>query len=205
MIRESEAEHLSSEMKESLSDISKATKSLEKLIAGLLEVARSEVGVMRIGVRPIDVSVTIHEVFEELRVLADKKSIQLIYKPQPDLPKILADSDRLKEAIKNLVNNAIKYTIGARTVTISHELKEKTLVTHVQDSGVGISKEDQKRLFKKFYRIKQKGTEHVLGIGLGLWIVKQFIEDMNGEIWVESEEGRGSTFSFQLPIVFADK
>ena len=85
-------------------------------------------------------------------------------------------------------------------ITVEHEIKEKMLITHIKDTGLGISKENQKKLFQKFYRIKTEETKEIKGTGLGLWIIKQLLEKMNGEIWSVSEEGKGSTFSFSLPV-----
>ncbi len=124
----------------------------------------------------------------------------MIYQPQANLPKVLADPDKLKEVIKNLVDNAIKYTIGKGTVTVTHEIKQNMLLTHIKDTGIGIPKSKQRNLFQKFFRVKAKGTEEITGTGLGLWIIKQLVEKMQGKIWVQSEEEKGSTFSFSLPI-----
>lgn len=200
MIMEGDAGSVPPKIREFLSPVMGSSESLVKLVGDLLEVARSEAGKIEIEVRPTDIAVEIRNVLQELKILSDAKSIKMIYDYQPVLPKILADSNKLKEIIKNLVDNAIKYTVGTGTITISHEIKEKELVTHIKDTGVGISKENQKKLFEKFFRAKEKGTEEIQGTGLGLWIVKQLIEKMNGKIWVESEEGKGSTFSFSLPL-----
>lgn len=201
MILEGEAGPVPSKMKEFLSPVMGSSEALVKLVGDLLEVARSEAGKIEIEVKPTDIAAEIRNVLQELKVLSDAKSLKMIYGHQPVLPKILADPNKLKEIIKNLVDNAIKYTIGPGTITIYHETKEKELLTHIKDSGIGMSKENQKKLFQKFFRAKAKGTEEVQGTGLGLWIVKQLIEKMSGKIWVESEEGKGSTFSFSLPII----
>ena len=105
-----------------------------------------------------------------------------------------------EKVIKNLVDNSIKYTPEKGMVTVTHEIKKEMLVVHIKDNGLGISKENQKKLFQKFYRVKTEKTEKIKGTGLGLWIIKQLLEKMNGEIWFVSEEGKGSTFSFSLPL-----
>lgn len=116
------------------------------------------------------------------------------------MPQVLADPERLKEIMVNLIGNAIKYTLGSGTITIAHEVKDNKLITKIKDTGMGISPENQKKLFEKYFRIEDDKTKDIQGTGLGLFIVKQIIEKMNGRIWVESEEGKGSTFSFALSV-----
>ena len=165
----------------------------------MLEIARSDAGRLTIEVTPIELVPPVQSVLSELQPLADEKSIKLIYEPIA-LPKVLADAGRIKEVMVNLVGNAIKYTLGSGTVTITHEIQDQAVVTHIKDTGLGISKEAQEKLFQKFYRVETEQTKDIKGTGLGLFIVKQIVEKMNGKIWVESEEGKGSTFSFSLQI-----
>ena len=200
MIMAGDTGPISPKMKEYLSPVEKSGEALNKLVEDLLQVARSEAGRIEIKVKPTDMVAQIKSVFEQLKILADEKSIKMIYQPPKGLPKILADPDKLGEVIKNLVDNAIKYTLGAGTVTVTHEIKEKMLITHVKDTGAGIPKDRQEKLFQKFYRVKSEGTEEITGTGLGLWIIKQLLGKMNGKIWFESEKDKGSTFSFSLPV-----
>lgn len=201
MILEGDAGPTSPTIQKFLSPVMRASDGLNQLVNDLLEVARSEAGRIEIETKPSDIVQEVKAVLEQLKVLAQDKSIELIYEPQPDLPKAMADPDKLREVIKNLVDNAIKYTIKTgETITVSHETNEKELITRVKDSGVGMSKENQEKLFKKFFRAKTKETQDITGTGLGLWIVKQLVEKMKGKIWVESEEGKGSTFSFSLSM-----
>lgn len=185
---------------------------LVQLVNDLLEVARSQAGKLTIKVVPIDIAPPIQSTLEELKSLADEKSVAMIYQPENNLPKVFADGDRIKEVMVNLVGNAIKYmgdgTAGngadgsatQKTITIMHERKDNMLITHIKDTGLGMSKEAQEKLFTKFYRVATEKTRDIQGTGLGLFIVKEIIEKMNGTIWVESEEGKGSTFSFSLML-----
>ena len=115
-------------------------------------------------------------------------------------PQINGDPNLLKIVITNLVNNAIKYGVPETPVTVRVEENATDYVVSVQNQGVGISKADiEERLFKKFSRLKQKGTEGVKGSGLGLYICKKIIEKHQGKIWAESEQGKYAAFYFSLP------
>ncbi len=106
----------------------------------------------------------------------------------------------LRQAIANLVDNAIKYTPSGGTVTVGLQVLGQEVHVVVSDTGVGIAPEDQVRLFEKFYRIRRRGLEDVPGSGLGLAIVKSIVERHGGRVWVESQLNRGSTFTIALPI-----
>lgn len=198
MIMERGAELPSKELKNFLSEIDRANKNLVKLVQDLLEVARSEVGRIEIAVQPVAISGIVQGVVDGFQVVAKEKKMTIVYEPDSALGKVQADPDKLKEVITNLISNAVKYTLEEGKVTITHEAQGDMLITHVADTGVGISPEDQKKLFTKFYRVKAEGTEKVSGTGLGLWIVQQLVQKMKGKIWVKSQEGKGSTFSFSL-------
>jgi signal transduction histidine kinase len=180
-----------------------SNQRLIQLVNDLLEVARSQAGRLTIQVAPIDLAASISSSLDELKSLADEKSVTMAYQPPADLPHVLADTDRVKEVVVNLVGNAIKYMGGAGSVAVSHEVADGHVITHVADTGLGISKEAQEKLFQKFYRVQTDKTKEITGTGLGLFIVKEIIEKMNGTIWATSEEGKGSVFSFSLPIANA--
>jgi signal transduction histidine kinase len=187
--------------KEFVQKVINSNQRLIQLVNDLLEVSRSEAGKLAIKVSQIDIVQPIKETLAELQPLADKQSISLVYEPPHDVPKIMADAARIKEVMVNLVGNAVKYNNPGGSVWITHEIQGNNLVTHISDNGFGISKEAQAKLFEKFYRVVTDKTKDITGTGLGLFIVKEIIEKMNGKIWAESEgEGRGSTFSFSLPI-----
>jgi signal transduction histidine kinase len=200
---------------------------LVQLVNDLLEVARSQAGRLTIKVAPVDIAPAISSTLDELKSLADEKGVTMNYDATlpgggagaaagangAALPQVLADADRIKEVVVNLVGNAIKYMGGAGTITITHELGAapapagsdapatgSVLITHITDTGLGMSVEAQEKLFQKFYRVQTDKTKDITGTGLGLFIVKEIIEKMDGTIGVTSEEGKGSTFSFALKV-----
>jgi signal transduction histidine kinase len=187
--------------KEFVNKVINSNQRLIQLVNDLLEVSRSEAGRLTIKVSPVNMSESIDAALSELKPLADQKAMEIRYEIPENLPQVFADPDRVKEVMVNLVGNAVKYSDPKGIVVVSHETQGDYLVTHVKDSGFGISKEAQAKLFEKFYRIQTGKSKEITGTGLGLFIVKEIIEKINGKIWAESEgEGKGSTFSFSLPI-----
>lgn len=202
MISEDKASHLlTADIKNYLKEIKNANQRLAQLVTDLLTVARSEAGSIVIEVAPLVLEDSISQHLSEMKILADEKSITIQYERPSNLPHVLGDNQRIREIMVNLVGNAIKYSPQSAPIIVSHEVKEKEIITHVKDNGFGMSTEAQKKLFEKFYRIRTEKTASVPGTGLGLFIVKQLVEKMNGHIWVVSEEHKGSTFSFSLPRV----
>lgn len=193
-------ERLGQELKENLLEIKKADERLLALVNDLLEVARTEADKTIISVSPQNMKQIVSDVIQEVRPLASQRNILFRYKPETEPPLVLADSQRLKEILVNLIGNAIKYNKINGEVVISHELNDGFLVTHIRDTGIGFSEEEKKHMCEKFWRSEKKEVRQIQGTGLGLFITKELIERMSGTIWIESKEGYGSTFSFKLPI-----
>ena len=113
----------------------------------------------------------------------------------------MADTQKLKEVVMNLLDNAIKYNREEGRVDITVFSQNDVLITEIRDTGYGIPAEDQAKIFQKFFRAPTKETQEVLGTGLGLFVIRMLIEKMGGKVMFSSSEGKGSTFSFWLPIV----
>ncbi len=200
MVLNGEAGTLGDEAKQMLEQVQTANQRLIQLVEDLLQVARNDAGRLKIEVTPTDLATAIDSVTKELLPLANDKQQTIRY----DSSKsgiVAADNDRLKEVLINLVGNAIKYTPAKGTIEIFHEQQPGMLVTHIKDDGIGMSQEEQAKLFEKFYRVKNTKTASISGTGLGLFIVKQIVEKMGGQIWVTSAPEQGSTFSFSLKKV----
>jgi histidine kinase len=136
---------------------------------------------------------------------AAAKGLDLSSLAPDDLPLILGDRDRVIQVLTNLISNAIKYTPQGGQVLASAQAQRHMVRVDVVDSGIGMSLEDQQQLFEKFFRADHPIVRRETGTGLGLSIVKSIVETHGGRIWVESELGAGSTFSFTLPVYTADE
>lgn len=201
MVFEGDAGALSEKLKQYLDPVRQANDRLIRLVNDILEIARSEAGRLKVEVSPTDMEKGIRDILTEIKPLADQKKISLQYESTFAVPQVFADELRLKEIITNFVSNAIKYNNEGGWVKISHEIKNNMLVTNVADNGFGLSKEEQKKVFEKFFRSDAAKLKSIQGTGLGLFITKELIEKMGGRVWFSSEEGKGTTFSFSLQIV----
>lgn len=178
-----------------------ATEQLNTLVENLLSVSRIERGVLNVNLETIDWELFLQENIKTFQDQAKQKDLELILSsPTSPLPKVKVDKIRLQEVLNNLISNAIKYTDPGGKITVWAEVKDKELITNVQDSGKGIPIEAQDQLFGKFFRVSGPMQGGAKGTGLGLYITKSLVEMHHGKIWVKSEVGQGSTFSFSLPI-----
>ena len=183
--------------------INNSALQLSALIENLLGVSRVERGAMTITTQPMDWEKTLQIAYEQFEHRAIEKRIDLQFiKPKTPLPTVQADNVRINEVINNFVVNAINYTEPGGKVTIWTEFKDSYIYTHVTDTGRGLPKEAINKLFTKFYRVPGNLDQASKGNGLGLYISKAIVELHHGKIWAESPGlGKGSTFSFSLPVV----
>jgi two-component system phosphate regulon sensor histidine kinase PhoR len=175
------------------------SERLAKLIDDLLDLSRIESGKMKMEFLPTDILRVIKRTVAVVDNQAKAKAISISLDLPPDLPKVLADENRLAQVILNLLDNAIKYTPDGGKVSISAFLKGGFVQVDVSDTGVGIPEKDLPRIFERFYRVDKARSRELGGTGLGLSIVKHIVQAHGGEVWVKSELGRGSTFSFTIP------
>jgi PAS domain S-box-containing protein len=192
---------LSPNQRENIEIINRSGEHLLTLINDVLEIAKIEAGKLQLQIAPFDLVSMVCEVAEMMRWRAKSKGLDLHLEMSSDCPHyIKGDEARLRQILINLAGNAIKFT-ATGGVTIRFGTKSNkglTLLIEVEDSGPGISKQDQKRLFKPFVQLEEDGKQQ--GTGLGLTITKQFVELMKGGIRVESSPGNGSLFRIALPI-----
>lgn len=190
---------LNPEQEQFIGRIKDATEGMAALIGDLLDIGKIEAGIEMKQV-PCDVGDLAAEVVSELEIRSQMKSLTVTLEKPDGVPLVIGDPDRLKQVLMNLVGNAIKYTDSGGDVRVWFSTDDGQLVTSVQDSGIGIAPRDQKQLFQKFYRVQSEETAEIEGTGLGLAIARSIVERHRGRIWVESDLGKGSTFSFSLPL-----
>jgi two-component system phosphate regulon sensor histidine kinase PhoR len=140
----------------------------------------------------------VEEVVAQLRPLTERQKVSISKELFAELPTISADKGRIRQVIANLVHNAIKFTAAGGRITVTSRVLEESVVVDISDTGTGIPKEELSRVFERFYKGDKARTGE--GTGMGLAIAKHVVEAHGGNIWVESEEDKGSTFSFSLPL-----
>lgn len=178
-----------------------SSQQLLSLIQNLLSVNKIEREQMSVAPQPLDFLPIVNKIVEDLKTQAIQKNIILtLHPPTQELPKVLADPLRIPEVVINLVANAINYTPVGGKVDVFLQVSPNEITTTVADTGVGIPRQAQDKLFSKFYRGTHQVKQTTKGTGLGLYISKSIIEKLGGRIWVESEEDKGSKFSFTLPL-----
>jgi signal transduction histidine kinase/CheY-like chemotaxis protein len=173
---------------------------LTKLIDDVLDLAKIEAGKFTWNMANVSVSEVIERAIAATASLFEAKKLNLVRDIDPELPTVNGDLDRLIQVVINLISNAVKFT-DSGSITCSAHLRGGDIVVGVTDSGIGIAPGDQQKVFEKFKQVGDTLTDKPKGTGLGLPICKEIVEYHGGHIWVESEPGKGSTFSFTLPIV----
>ncbi|NME68943.1 sensor histidine kinase [Flammeovirga aprica] len=184
-----------------LKKAAKSLNSLNILVEDLLTVSKIEAGEISMEFEEFDLQVMIVDVLEQVEQKAEKKNILVTLEvPNDDPIYVDADYNRLKQVVINLVVNGIKYNNKNGFVKVILQVNEDTVSVHVKDNGIGIPLEDQNRLFERFYRVEKSRTKKQGGSGLGLAICKHILERHDTVITLESEEEKGSTFSFDLKL-----
>jgi signal transduction histidine kinase len=173
---------------------------LASMVDDLLSLSRLEAGLIDLELETVQVDQVARQTILKLRSLAQNKRIALKVRVEDDVPPLMADRRWLDHVMINLVGNAIKFTPEEGHVWILIKRRSSDVVVQVIDSGVGIPQEAQKKLFSKFYQVDGSATRKASGSGLGLYIARQLVEAHGGAIWVESQVGKGSVFSFSLPL-----
>jgi two-component system, OmpR family, phosphate regulon sensor histidine kinase PhoR len=173
---------------------------LARLTDDLLKLARIEAGKLEVEFFPVQVLELIERCAEIALLKAAQKQITLELDVSPGLPAVRGDASLLREVLQNLLDNAIQYTPEGGQIRVSATAGAREATIGVADTGIGIPLADQERIFERFYRVDAARSREAGGTGLGLSIAKHIVEAHGGRLWVESEVGRGSKFSFSIPL-----
>jgi PAS domain S-box-containing protein len=187
--------------REFLSIIDEESDRLTELIGNLLDMSRIEAGTLRVEPEPTDLGPIIQETAAAFQMMTRGHQIEVLLAPA--LPLVMADPRRARQILRNLVENAIKYSPQGGPITISASADASSVQTSVADQGIGIESPHTDSVFDRFYQVDSASTRRVGGSGLGLSICKAIVEAHNGTIWVESQSGSGSTFYFTFPLALS--
>ena len=179
-------------------NVYRGAENMNRRVDELLDLARGEVGILKVNPNPVDPENMLREALKYMEPFSRNNGQTLVLNLPGKLPIIIADEDRVKQVLFNLISNSIKYSSQDGEIKISAFEKDNELVIEVTDQGRGMTGTEQEKLFEPYYRIE--GNERLSGLGLGLALSKKLIELQKGRIWANSQKGKGSTFSFTLPI-----
>jgi signal transduction histidine kinase len=203
MIIKGEAGEINEKQRAYLERAYSSTDRLIKLVSDMLNISRIESGRITLELQKVNMLSLVQEVLAEVAPRASESGIKVEIAASDLMPEVLADSDKIKEVLINLIGNSIKFVPSNGNITVSFSQKDGYLETTVSDNGSGISKDNIDKLFQKFSMLPESysGNKNASGSGLGLYISKSIVELHNGRMWVTSQgEGMGASFTFSLPI-----
>lgn len=197
---------LNNDQRDFVKEISGGSQRMVKLVNGLLNVSRIDMGTLSITPEPVDLLAETESVLTELQFGIKAKKLQMVKKFEVGLPKVNLDLNLIRIVLQNLLSNAVKYSRDGGAVTVEiKKLNAKEVYMAVGDNGYGIPKAQQPSIFKKLFRADNVKTLKVEGTGLGLYVAKSVVEAFGGKIGFKSEENKGTTFFFTLPLKGAQK
>jgi signal transduction histidine kinase len=185
--------------REFLTIINAESERLTRLLNDVLDITKIESGRMEWHVGEVDLGALLEETARTYRVQVEEAGLEFRRAITPDLPPVQGDRDRLQQVIGNLLNNAVKFTRSG-SVTLGARTVGDAIHVSVSDTGIGIAAADQERIFEKFQQVGEVMTDKPRGTGLGLSICREIVDHLGGRIWVESEKGRGSTFTISIAV-----
>lgn len=205
MILKGESGKISEKTREYLEDALLGSDRLVRIVNDMLDISRIETGTLKFHFKEFDVKEIIQMVVKEFEPIIKKKKLKLLFTDVGKLSKVFADPEKVIQILDNLIGNALKFTSnGAIEIYLSGPADAALI--EIKDSGMGISKEDQQKLFQKFPQIDASIVQTEKGTGLGLYICRELINKMGGEIWVESEGiDKGALFKLTIPFVSSQK
>lgn len=184
--------------------IYKESKRMEALVNNMLDLVKIESGRKEWHIEDVPIEEPILFALEEISPMAREKGLSTEQNLKKGLPKVKADRQAIEQVLSNLLSNAVKFTPTGGKITVATFKQEGAVQVSVTDTGIGIAKDDQDKIFDKFVQIIDKRAGKPKGTGLGLSIAKEIIKHHGGRIWVDSELGKGSTFSFTIPLTIKE-
>jgi two-component system phosphate regulon sensor histidine kinase PhoR len=183
-----------------VTQIEQQADRLQQLIMDMLSLARIETGKEAFDIEAVDLDTVVQASLDYHRPTADAKRIALVSEPWSEAVQVKADAEGVRQILDNLIDNSIKYTPENGQITVRWSIRESTVLIDVDDTGIGISPEDHPRLFERFFRVDKARSRELGGTGLGLSIVKHLAMFFGGSVRVNSQPGKGSTFTVTLPL-----
>ncbi len=171
-----------------------------ELVDDLLVVSKIEEGALTLHKKEIDLGQLINELVSRYKVFAKASDIDLIFTPDKNIHDVMVDPSMLKILVENLIDNAIRYTKGGGKIEVKFKKQGKEILFSVKDEGVGIPEKEKIFIFQKFFRAENALKTRTRGSGLGLYVCKSIVNESKGKIWFDSQEGKGTTFYFTIPI-----
>ena len=200
-----EARGMPDDARAHIADARESAARLSTLVNDLLDIAKLESGRLSAVPESLALSDLTASVVSEMQPLAADKSLAMDVSCEARVSPVFADSQMLRQVVTNLLSNAVKYTPPGGRIAVSVAQQNGSVTWTVRDSGVGVPKHAQARLFEKFYRADNAISVDAEGTGLGLHLVRLIVEQAGGRVWCESDEGQGATFAFTLPAMAAEK
>ncbi|MCF6276623.1 MAG: ATP-binding protein [Candidatus Magasanikbacteria bacterium] len=192
---------LNEEQEDYIQEIRKDNKQMTKLVESLLNVSKIDLGTFVVEPKTANITTIADHAIKELRLKMEKQGIKFTKKYDTSLPKRMKLDPQLTHMIfQNLLSNAIKYTERKGKISLNIKKREKDIEIIVSDSGIGIPKRDQDKIFTKLFRARNAKIKHTKGVGLGLYIIKSIIDNIDGKIWFKSQLKKGSTFYATIPL-----
>lgn len=200
IVSSSKTEKISEKRLEYINILKENTDRMSELVSDLLIVSRIEQGRLPTRTEKVSLKEVAQKIIKELEIFTKASNVTISLKADANLPKISLDVSQIKLAIENILDNAIRYSIKNGKINVKINKKDNYLYFEIKDGGVGIPLSDQKYIFQKFFRSGNALRHKTEGSGLGLYIAKSIIKKLGGKLKFKSEEGKGSTFWFILPI-----